>query len=368
MGIFAGIVGLPNVGKSTLFNTITNSQALIANYRFATIEPNFGIVNLPDHRLNQLQDIYSSKEIIPASFKFVDIAGLIAGASQGEGLGNKFLQNIREVDAICHVVRCFEDKDVSHEYETVDPIRDAQVINLELAISDYEIVDKRIDKIKKKADSGDKESIQELLVLQKLASFLQKGKSGKEANLNSEELRLIKSLNLITLKPMLYAANINEYEISKHNENHHYVKFLEYARAQNAQVIPISIKIEHELSLLDDNSKQEFMKDLNIEYTGLDRIIQEIFKLLNLSTYFTCGPQEIHAWVFNNGMNAQECAGIIHTDFMKGFIKAEVISYNDLIEAGNENKAKEQGKMRLEGKNYPMQDGDICHFKFNVTK
>lgn len=368
MGIFAGIVGLPNVGKSTLFNTITNSQALIANYRFATIEPNFGIVNLPDHRLNRLQDIYNSKEIIPASFKFVDIAGLIAGASKGEGLGNKFLQNIRDVDAICHVVRCFDDSSITHEYETVDPIRDANVINLELAISDYEIVSKRIDKIKKKADSGDKESMQELKILQSLVNLLQEGKSAQEANLTNDELKVIKSLNLITLKPMIYAANISEDNINDPLQNQHYVKFLEYAKSQNAQVVPISIKIEHELSLLDENSKVEFMQSLNIEYTGLEKIIQQIFKLLNLSTYFTCGPQEIHAWIFNNGMNAQECAGVIHTDFMKGFIKAEVISYSDLISANSELKAKEQGKMRLEGKTYLVQDGDICHFKFNVTK
>lgn len=368
MGIFAGIVGLPNVGKSTLFNTITNSQALIANYRFATIEPNFGIVNLPDLRLNNLQKIYNSKKIIPATFKFVDIAGLIAGASQGEGLGNKFLQNIRDVDAICHVVRCFDDKTITHEYDSVDPIRDAKIINLELAISDYEIVVKRIEKIKKKAESGDKDSIKELNILRILEEVLKQGNSAQNAKLSPDDLLIVKSLNLITLKPILYAANISETDIVSPESNVYYQQFLNYANEQNAKVVPISIKLEHELSLLDEESKYEFMQSLGIVYTGLDNVIKNIFKLLNLSTYFTCGPEEIHAWIFKNGMNALECSGIIHTDFMKGFIKAEVMSYEDLISCESELKAKEKGKMRLEGKTYLMQDGDICHFKFNVTK
>lgn len=368
MGVFAGIVGLPNVGKSTLFNTITNSQALIANYRFATIEPNFGIVNLPDLRLNTLKTLYNSKQIFPATFKFVDIAGLIAGASQGEGLGNKFLQNIREVDAICHVIRCFDDKSITHEYETVDPIRDAKIINLELAISDYEIVTKRIEKIRKKADSGDKESIKELSVLRALEEVLKQGQSAQTAQLSTDDLLLVKSLNLITLKPVLYAANISETDIVNPEENIYYQQFLSYAKEQQASVVPISIKLEYELSLLDEQSKQDFKQSLGIEYTGLDIVIKSIFKLLNLSTYFTCGPEEIHAWIFKNGMNAVECSGIIHTDFMKGFIKAEVISYEDLVACEGELKAKEKGKMRLEGKTYLMQDGDICHFKFNVTK
>lgn len=368
MGVFAGIVGLPNVGKSTLFNTITNSQVLIANYRFATIEPNFGIVNLPDLRLNNLKKIYDSKKIIPATFKFVDIAGLIAGASQGEGLGNKFLQNIREVDAICHVIRCFDDKTITHEYDTVDPIRDAKIINLELAISDYEIVVKRIEKIKKKADSGDKESVKELSILKSLEEVLKQGNSAQLAKLSADDLLVIKSLNLITLKPILYAANISDTDITNPEKNIYYQQFLSYAKEQQASVVPISIKLEHELSLLDEKSKHEFMESLGIQYTGLDTIIKNIFKLLNLSTYFTCGPEEIHAWIFKNGMNAIECSGIIHTDFMKGFIKAEIMSYDDLIICGSELKAKEKGKVRLEGKTYLMQDGDICHFKFNVTK
>ena len=368
MAIFAGIVGLPNVGKSTLFNTITNSQVLMANYRFATIEPNFGVVNLPDERLAILKNAYNSKEVIPASFKFVDIAGLIQGASQGEGLGNKFLQNIRDVDAICHVVRCFDDPDITHEYNSVDPIRDVQIINLELTISDVEIVQKRVEKIQKKALSGDKELAKELVVLQKVLEQLNAGNFAKAANLSIDELKVIKSMNLITLKPILYVANISESDLVTIDNNHHYQKLLEFVKNSNDKLIPISIKIEHELSLLDEVSKKEFMQELKISTTGLDKVIKEMFSLLNLSTYFTCGEQEIHAWTFKNGMNAQECAGIIHTDFYQGFIKAEVIGYNDFILSGSESKAKELGKMRLEGKTYLMNDGDICHFKFNVTK
>ncbi|MDE5617796.1 MAG: redox-regulated ATPase YchF [Ureaplasma sp.] len=368
MGLFAGIVGLPNVGKSTLFNTVTNSNVLAINYRFATIEPNFGLVDVYDERLQKLQKIYSSKKIIPASFKFVDIAGLIEGASKGEGLGNQFLQNIRDVDAICHVVRCFIDNNVVHEYEKIDPIRDAQIINLELSIADLEVVEKRIIKIKKKADSGDKESIIEVQILNKLKDILSQGKFAKFANLSIDELKIIRFLNLITLKPMIYIANVSDDDISNPEQNLYFKSFKEFADKENNEVVPISIKIEHELSILDEDSKKIFMNDLNITQTGLEKVTNATFKLLNLSTYFTCGEQEIHAWVFSNGMLAPQCAGIIHSDFEKGFIKAEVISYDDLINCGNELKAKEMGKMRLEGKSYLMQDGDICNFKFNVTK
>ena len=368
MGLSTGIVGLPNVGKSTLFNTLTKSNALAANYRFATVEPNIANVNLPDHRLKVLQEIYQTDTIIPAVFKFVDIAGLIEGASKGEGLGNKFLQNIREVDAICHVVRCFDDKEVTHEYSTIDPIRDVEIINLELVISDFEIVDKYWQRIKKKAESGDKQAMFEFNVLDKLRPALEKGQLAKTVPLDDKELSFVKTLNLITLKPCLYIANIDEAHIADPEKNKYYQALKQYVLDHHEKIIPISVKIESEINLLDDESKQLFLDELGIHYTGLDLVIKSSFEMLNLSTFFTCGKKEVHAWIFKNGMLAPECAGVIHSDFEKGFIKAEVISYSDLVKAGDELKAKEQGKMRLEGKTYKMQDGDICNFKFNVTK
>lgn len=295
MSLTAGIVGLPNVGKSTLFNAITKQNILAANYPFATIEPNVGMVTVPDERVTFLENLYKPKKTIPATFEFTDIAGLVEGASKGEGLGNKFLQNIREVDAICHVVRCFDDKDITHQYSSVDPIRDADVINLELAISDLEIVEKRLLKIKKKADSGDKESILEVSILEKVFAELEKGKSASYANLSEDEKKIIQSLNLITLKPMLYVANINESDISSPENNPHYIKLKEYANKQGNVIIPMSIKIEYDISQLNDEDKQMFMDDLGIEYTGLDNVIRGCFKLLNLSTFFTCGKQEVHA-------------------------------------------------------------------------
>ncbi len=368
MSLSAGIVGLPNVGKSTLFNILTKSNALVANYCFATIEPNVGIVNLPDNRLFNLQKIYNSDKIVNATFKFVDIAGLIQGASKGEGLGNKFLQNIRDVDMICHVVRCFNDKNITHQYESVDPIRDIEIINLELIISDLEIVEKRLSKIKKKADSGDKESISEVLVLTKLYDVLSANKLAKSLNLDLQELKLIQSLNLITLKKVLYIANIDEDNISDPNQNINYKKMLDYAKKNNDIVIPISIKLEYELSQLSDEDKVLFKEDLGIEYTGVDTLIRESFYLLDLSIFFTCGKNEIHAWTFKKNTCAPQCAGLIHSDIEKGFIKAEILSYDDLINAGSELNARECGKIKLEGKNYIIKDGDICNFKFNVSK
>ncbi|MGN0992453.1 MAG: redox-regulated ATPase YchF [Bacilli bacterium] len=365
MSLKAGIVGLPNVGKSTLFNAITKKDILIANYPFATIDPNIGIVNVPDERLNNLAKIYNPKEIKPASFEFVDIAGIVKGASEGEGLGNKFLSHIREVDAICEVVRCFENKEITHVEGTVDPIRDVEIINLELALADLEIVSNRIDKIKKKAQTTkDKETLTELTSLEKSKDALEKNIPLRLIKYEEEELLSLKSFNLLTLKPHIYLANISEEEINSPNE---YVdKLTDYANKENSKVITVSAKIESELAELEDEDKIEMLKELGIEKSGLDKLIETTYSLLGLKTYFTAGPQEVKAWTYKDGTNAKKCAGIIHTDFEKGFIKAEVIAYKDLIEAGDEQKVKEQGKLRLEGKDYLMQDGDICHFRFNL--
>ena len=360
----AGIVGLPNVGKSTLFNAITKKDILIANYPFATIDPNVGIVTVPDERLKRLAAIYNPKEVKPAAFEFVDIAGIVKGASEGEGLGNKFLSHIREVDAICEVVRCFEDTEITHVEGSVDPIRDIEIINLELALADLEIVSNRIDKIKKKAQTTkDKESLVELSALEKSKEALEKNVPLRLIKYEEEELISLKSFNLLTLKPHIYLANVAEDDIKNDNE---YVQIVEaYAAKENSKVIKISAKIESELSELDDNDIKEMLQELGIEKSGLDKVVETAYSILGLKTYFTCGPEEVKAWTYKDGMNAKLCAGIIHTDFEKGFIKAEVVSYEDLIEAGNELKARENGKLRLEGKDYLMQDGDICHFRFN---
>ena len=365
MSLKAGIVGLPNVGKSTLFNAITKKNILVANYPFATIDPNVGIVTVPDQRLKKLEEIYMPEEVKPATYEFVDIAGIVQGASLGEGLGNKFLSHIREVDAICEVVRCFNDKEITHVEGSVDPIRDVEIINLELALADLEIMTNRIDKIKKKAETTkDAETVMEYQTLIKCKESLEKNIPLRLIDLSKEELFAIKSYNFLTLKPHIYLANISEEEILTENE---YVKRLrEFAEKKNSKTIVISAKIESELAELNEEDKLEMIKDLGIDKSGLDKLVEATYHLLGLKTYFTCGPQEVKAWTYKNGMNAKECAGIIHSDFEKGFIKAEVIAYNDLINAGNELKVKEQGKLRIEGKEYLMQDGDICHFRFNL--
>ena len=365
MGLTAGIVGLPNVGKSTLFNAITKNNILIANYPFATIEPNVGIVTVPDKRMKVLNEMYNPKKLIETTFEFTDIAGLVKGASKGEGLGNKFLSHIREVDAICEVVRCFNDSNIIHVEGNADPIRDIEIINIELTLADLDVVQNRISKIEKKAQTTkDKDALQELAVLKVINDALTNDIPVRRLNFSKEEEKLIKSFNLLTSKPIIYIANIEESDIERENE---YTKLVrEYALKDNAEVIEMCAKIESEISELEDDEKEEFLKELGINESGLDSLIRSTYNLLGLKTFFTVGTDEVRAWTFKNDMKAPECAGIIHSDFQRGFIRAEVMSYNDLIECGSETKVKEAGKMRLEGKEYEMQDGDICHFRFNV--
>ena len=368
MALKAGIIGLPNVGKSTLFNAITKKNILAANYPFATIDPNVGVVTVPDKRLETLNDMYMPERLIPTQYEFIDIAGLVKGASTGEGLGNKFLANIREVDAIVQVVRCFENKDIIHVEGNIDPVRDIEIVNYELILSDLEIVEGRQSRIEKKAvTSNDKEALYEVALLKKLQGILCSGKMLRLETFDDKENKLIKTYNLITQKPFIYLANVSEeYLLSKDNE---YVnKVREYAAKENASVVLMCAKIESELSELDEESKQEFLRDLGIQNSGLDQLIHNTYHLLGLKTFFTVGKDEVRAWTFKDGMKAPECAGLIHTDFERGFIKAEVMSYDDLVNYGSELKVKEAGKARLEGKEYVMQDGVICLFRFNVTK
>jgi len=366
MSLTAGIVGLPNVGKSTLFNAITKQNILAANYPFATIDPNVGTVIVPDKRVEELSKMYNPTRTIPTTFEFTDIAGLVKGASTGEGLGNKFLSHIREVDAIVEVVRCFDDKNIIHVDGEIDPIRDIEVINLELIFSDLEIIENRINKIAKKAQtSKNKDDILEYNLLIRIKENLEKNIPARKLEFSEDELKLISSFNLITLKPIIYVANVSEEDIM--NGGNLYVeKVRDFATNDNTKVVMICAKIESELADLDDDEKEAFLQDLGIEESGLSSLIKSTYSLLGLATYFTVGSDEVKAWTFRLGMKAPKCAGIIHTDFEKGFIRAEVMSYNDLIECGSEIKVKEKGALRLEGKEYIMQDGDICHFRFNV--
>ncbi|NLM62967.1 MAG: redox-regulated ATPase YchF [Mollicutes bacterium] len=365
MSLKAGIIGFPNVGKSTLFNAITKQNILAANYPFATIEPNQGIVTVPDERLKFLTEISNPEKTIPTTFEFIDIAGLVKGASLGEGLGNQFLANIREVDAICEVVRCFEDPNVIHVEGHVDPIRDIEIINIELMLADLEVITNRLNRISKKATmSKDKELLKEFEILNKIKEGLEKDVPVRNLNLNEEEQTLIKNFNLLTAKPIIYIANVSEKDMFEENK---YVSLIrEYANKEGAKVITLCATIEAELNELPEEEKEEFLKELGLEESGLNKLIKATYDLLGLATYFTIGKQEVRAWTFKKGMKASECAGIIHSDFEKGFIRAEVISYNDLKELGSEKAVKEAGKVRLEGKDYIMQDGDICHFRFNI--
>lgn len=366
MALTAGIVGLPNVGKSTLFNAITNSTIEAANYPFATIEPNVGVVEVPDKRLDVITSLIKPKKTIPTLFEFTDIAGIVRGASKGEGLGNKFLSHIREVDAICHVVRCFEDKDIVHVDGGVDPKRDIETINLELILADLETISTRRKKIERKAQSGDKEAKIEFDRLVKIENHLMEEKPIRTLELNEDENKLCVGFHLLTIKPMLYVCNVAEDDILDPSGNQ-YVKLVqELAKNEDAQVITISAKIESEIAQLDEESKIEFMKELGIEEPGLNVLINAAYRLIGLATYFTAGEKEVRAWTFKKGMTAPECAGVIHTDFQRGFIKADIYAFSDLEELGSEDKVKQSGKLRLEGKEYIVKDGDICHFKFNV--
>ena len=360
-----GIVGLPNVGKSTMFNAITNAGAECANYPFCTIEPNVGVVPVPDERLEVLTKMFNAKKTTPAVIEFVDIAGLVKGASKGEGLGNKFLSHIREVDSIVEVVRCFEDSNIVHVDGKIDPIRDIETINLELIFADMETIDKRLEKVKKMLKS-DKKYQEEIDILNKIKTNLEDGKPARTLDLSNEEKDIIKDMFLLTMKPMMYIANISEDQITEIRNNENVKKVEEYAKKENSKVIPLCVKIEEELTLLDDNDKKEMLHELGLEESGLDKLIKTSYDLLGLMSFLTAGEPEVRAWTIKKGTKAPEAAGKIHSDIQRGFIKAEVITYDELIKCGSMQSAKEKGLVRSEGKDYIMKDGDIVLFKFNV--
>jgi len=364
----AGIVGLPNVGKSTLFNALTRSRkAEAANYPFCTIDPNVGVVMVPDERAYVLQKIAKTNVVIPAAIEFVDIAGLVAGASKGEGLGNQFLANIREVDAIVQVVRCFEDGDVIHTMGNVDPVRDIEVITTELVLADLDAVTKRIDKTQKKAKSGDKEAQAELALLEKLSPHLNEGRTANTLAASDDEKALMKLFQLLTAKPVLFACNVAESDLATAEENPHVKKVAEYVRTHHdAAYVPISARIESELIDLAPDEAKAFLKDLGVDDSGVSALIKATYALLGLQTYFTAGEKEVRAWTIKKGWKAPQAAGVIHTDFEKGFIKAEVVSYEDLTRLGSVAAAREAGKYRLEGKDYVFADGDVALFRFNT--
>lgn len=361
-----GIVGLPNVGKSTLFNALTKAGAESANYPFCTIEPNVGIVKVPDARLDRLAEMYAPEKYTPAIVEFVDIAGLVKGASKGEGLGNKFLSHIREVDAIVHVVRCFEDENIIHVDGDISPVRDVETINLELIFSDIELLERRLDRTKKLM-KGDKTLASEADLLERLMAYLEEGNSARGFETTKEEAELIKEIPLLSAKPVIYAANIGEADIASGGENNSlYMALKEYAQKEKAEILPVCAALEADLSEFSEEEAAEYLKDLGIKETGLDRLIASSYRLLGYISFLTAGPKEVRAWTITKGMTAPQAAGKIHSDFERGFIRAEVVAYEDLMAVGNMTAAKEKGLIRSEGKEYVMKDGDIVLFRFNV--